>query len=89
MNQLKNVFGQAKENHGGSLGTTLRLSTTGKLLPGALAKTAVLRTAAQDPAEGPPAGGAGGLAEAEEEDPIAHLNRLMETRNALMRQALH
>ena len=89
VNQLKNVFGQAKENHGGSLGTTLRLSTTGKLLPGALAKTAVLRTAAQDPAEGPPGRGAGRLAEAEEEDPIAHLNRLMETRNALMRQALH
>ena len=39
--------------------------------------------------EGPPGGGAGGLAGAEEEDPIAHLNRLMETRNALMRQALH
>jgi len=80
VSDLKNVLSQAGPS---SAGATLRLSTTGKVLPGALE-----RAAAPGGAAGQEAGGAARSWEGEvndHEDPIAQLNRLMASRSALTR----
>jgi len=82
VNDLKNVLSQAGSS---SAGVTLRLSTTGKVLPGALE-----RSAAPTGAAGQEAGAAARSWEDEvndHEDPIAQLNRLMASRSALTRGA--
>ena len=80
VNDLKNVLSQAGPS---SAGVTLRLSTTGKALPGALE-----RSAAPTGTAGQEAVGAAHSWEDEvndHEDPIAQLNRLMASRSALTR----